>query len=116
MSKLKRLKRNTDFQKVYRYRKSFSSRTTVIYVKPNGEKFNRIGFSISKKVGNSVTRNRIKRFYIEVLITEKEKIKKGYDIVLIARREAAEMDFYTACREIRKVLMKSGLLKGNNNG
>ena len=55
------LKKNRDFQQVYKKGTSFANRYLVMYVMDNGLEINRVGISVSKKVGNSVVRHRVKR-------------------------------------------------------
>jgi ribonuclease P protein component len=87
------LKKNHDFKLVYNAKKSFANRLLVIYYLPNGRDFNRLGLSVSKKVGNSVTRNRIKRLIRESYRLNEDSIKKGYDIIVIARINAKKSDY-----------------------
>lgn len=65
-----------------------------MYVRENGTDQNRIGVVVSKKVGNSVVRHRIKRLVKENYRLTELSYKKGYDLVIVARRSAAEADFY----------------------
>jgi ribonuclease P protein component len=88
-----RLKKNEDFQKVYRKGRSRSDRSYVLYVLPNGMEINRLGVSVSKKVGNSVIRHRIKRLVKEAVRLNEPHFMKGFDIVVIARGAASTAGF-----------------------
>ncbi len=105
-----RLKKNREFRRVYRYGKTVVTRNIVLYYCPNGLGVNRVGFSISKKVGKSVVRNRIKRIYREAIRQVEEQLKKGYDFVLIARKPAVNVSFHEACKELYRVCRKKLLL------
>ncbi len=89
------LKKNSDFQDVYRHGRSFANRLLVMYVLPNqGSTSSRIGISVSKKVGNSVIRHRVKRLIRESHRLNRQKIAGGFDIVVIARNEAKNRDYW----------------------
>ncbi len=85
---------------MYRYGRTVVSRNIVLYYCPNGRVYNRIGFSISKKVGKSVVRNRIKRIYREAFKRVEKQLCKGYDFILIARKPAVDVTFHEACKEL----------------
>ncbi len=103
-----RLKKNSDFLRVYNKGKSYGCKNLVIYYLPNKENQFRAGFSISKKVGNAVTRNRIRRYLKESLICTKP-IGKGYDIIFIARKPANENSFFEIKRSVQYLFRKIGL-------
>lgn len=107
---LQRLKKNWDFRRVYRHGRTVVSQNIVLYYCPNGMEINRIGFSISKKVGKSVVRNRIKRRYREAFLMLEGQLHKGYDLVLIARKPAANVSFHEAFKELRNLCRKGQLL------
>ena len=76
---------NKDFLMLYKKGKYSSSKYSVIYVKPNGRPFNRLGITAGKKVGNAVCRNRAKRL-IRLAYREAEaQLPVGMDIVIVAR-------------------------------
>lgn len=104
-----RLKKNWEFKRVYRYGRTVVSKYIVLYYCPNGLTVNRIGFSISKKVGTSVVRNRIKRLLKEALLLLDIKLKKGFDLILIARNPSAELSFQETVRELH-ILCRKGHL------
>lgn len=89
-----RLTDKRDFQRVFHHGQSFANRYLVLYYlkNPTSEHF-RVGFSVSKKVGKAVVRNRVKRLLREAFRLEKERIKEPMDFVVIARPSAADLEF-----------------------
>lgn len=88
------LKKNSDFQEVYRRGRSFANKSLVMYVLPTGKDSpSRIGMSVSKKVGNSVVRHRVKRLIRESHRLNRHQIADGFDIVVIARNEAKNRNY-----------------------
>ena len=83
------LKKNRDFQLVYKQGTSFANRFLVMYVKKNQLGRNRIGISVSKKVGNSVVRHHLARLIRESYRLHEEEFQCGMDVVVIARRRPA---------------------------
>ena len=79
------LKKSADFRKVYNGRKSRADRYIVMYVLANGTGRNRLGISVSKKVGNSVSRNRARRLMREGFRGLSDGLDTGYDLIFIAR-------------------------------
>lgn len=79
------IKKNSDFQEVYKDGKSFANKYLVMYIKKNDLDRNRLGISISKKVGNSVVRHRITRLIRESYRLNEDMFNSGLDIVIIAR-------------------------------
>ena len=87
------LKNNREFGKVYNRRESFANKYLVMYLSPNCLDCSRIGISVSKKVGNSVVRHRITRLIRESYRLNKDNIKEGFDIVVVARNTAKDKGF-----------------------
>ncbi len=106
---LVRLRKNWEFKRVYRMGRKLSAKNSSMYYHKNGLEVNRFGFSISKKVGNSVCRHRIRRLYIESLRRMQKNVKKGYDFVVVARKSASYMD-YTGCKNEMEYLIKKARL------
>ncbi len=100
------LKKNDAFAAVYQEKKSFANRTLVMYVKKNGTDRNRFGFSVSKKVGNSVVRHHIARLLREAYRLNEEMFNSGLDIVVVARQSAKDAGFH----EIESALLHLGRL------
>ena len=82
------LKKSIDFKNVYNKGTSHANRFLVMYALANGTERNRIGISVSKKVGNSVVRHRITRLVREIYRLNEEMFQNGFDIVVIARVNA----------------------------
>ena len=102
------LKRNGDFRKVYAGGKSYANRYLVLYVLNNGTNGNRLGISVSKKVGNSVIRHRITRLIRESYRIREDLFNIGLDMVVVARKSAKDK----TCQEIESALLHLGKLHG----
>lgn len=88
------LKKNSDFQLVFKKGKSKANKYFVMYVLKNETDKNFIGISVSKKVGNSVVRHRIKRLLKESYRLHENMFNSGLNIVIIARKGSDELDFH----------------------
>lgn len=98
--------KNKDFQTIYKKGKSYANKYLVMYVLENKEEENRLGISVSKKVGNSVVRHRITRLLRESYRLQKNRFQTGYDIVVIARSNAKDKTY----GEIESALIHLGKL------
>ena len=98
--------KNKDFQIIYKKGRSYANKYLVMYVLKNKEEENRLGISVSKKVGNSVIRHRITRLIRESYRLNKNKFQLGHDIVVIARSNAKEKKY----NEIESALLHLGKL------
>ena len=102
------LKKNADFQNLYKSGKSFANKYVVMDVKENDLGINRIGISVSKKVGNSVVRHRVKRLILESYRLHEDMFNSSLDIVVLARSTAREVGY----AEIESALLHLGGLHG----
>jgi len=100
------LKKNHLFQFVYKNGRSYANKYFVMYVKENGTETNRIGISVSKKVGNSVVRHRVTRLVRESYRLQEAMFNSGLDIVIVARKSAASVSYM----DIEKSLLHLGKL------
>lgn len=107
---LGRIKKSWEFKKIYRYGRTVVSRNIVLYYCPNDLEINRLGFSIRKKVGKSVIRNRIRRIYREALLEVNKQLLKGFDFVIIARKPSTGVSFHDATKELYYLCKKAQLL------
>ena len=87
------LKNNRDFVNVYTSGRSYANKYLVIYTLKNNSDINRLGISVSKKVGNSVVRHRLKRLIKESYRLHEKMFNSGLDIVVIARKGSDACDF-----------------------
>ena len=104
------LKKNRDFQKVYREGTSLANRQLVMYILENGTDRNRLGISVSKKVGNSIVRHHITRLVRESYRLNEASYKKGYDMVVIARNAANGLGYFEIEKSLLHVSRKSGVI------
>ena len=100
------LKSNQNFQNVYKNGRSYANKYLVMYVLKNDLEKNRIGISVSKKVGNSVIRHHLTRLIRESYRLHEDVFDSGLDIVIIARNSAREIGFH----EVESALLHLGSL------
>lgn len=107
-----RLRNRADFSRVYRYGKSFANRQLVVYYSGRSEieRF-RLGVSASKKIGNAVVRNRMRRMLKEIVRLHEAEIRDHVDIILIVRNGAVGMEYKELEKSVLHVLRKASLLK-----
>ncbi len=105
-----RLTKNFEYIKVYQAGRRWSSPFFTVYIKENGLDTTRLGVSVSKRIGNSVVRNRIKRRLKEVFKKNTKKIKKGFDVVISAKKPARDADFWVVEKEVINLLKRGHML------
>ena len=88
------LKNRKEFGHVYQCGKSFANKYLVMYVLENQSNVNRLGISVSKKVGNSVVRHRITRLVREAYRLHQKELKSGYDFVVVARVNVKDCNYW----------------------
>ena len=98
MGRYESLKNYRDFRNVYNNGKSYANKYLVMYILENGTDINRVGISVSKKVGNSIVRHRLTRLIRESVRLNSDKVKNGYDIVIIARNGLKDKKYADAER------------------
>ena len=87
------LKKNYEFQNVYKNGKSYANKYLVMYIVENHTQKNKLGISVSKKVGNSVVRHRVTRLIRESYRLHENIFNSGLNIVVIARKSASEVSY-----------------------
>ena len=96
------IKKNRDFRFLYRKGKSAVTPILAMYARKNKNSANRIGITVSTKVGKAVVRNRVRRRIREAYRINESRFNSGYDIIVVARVRASEVGF----SEIEKSLLK----------
>lgn len=105
------LKRYADFQRVYKNGKSYANKYLVMYVYENRTDINRVGISVSKKVGNSIVRHRLMRIIRESVRLNSESLKEGYDIAIIARAALKDKKCADAAGAFMHLCRLQGILR-----
>lgn len=109
------LKKNFQFRFVYNRGKSIANKHFVMYVIKNRTQGNKLGISVSKKVGNSVVRSRVTRLIRESYRLNEKDIKSGYDIVVIARAAANGAPYEDVNRSLLHLFRKHKLYESNRD-
>jgi len=112
---MENLKKNEEFQKVYKIGKKAFGYYALVYIMKNNKEYNRCGYVVSKKTGNAVCRNRLKRLFREYYKEKDSLVQKGYDIVFIAKRNAGT-EFKTLKldkleKDLEKIFKRLGINK-----
>lgn len=110
MKNTQRIKLNRDFRRLYARGKSVAGGYIVIYRSANRYGVNRVGFAVSKHLGNAVMRNRTKRLMRESYRMLESRIKGASDMIIVARNRAAGKDFNSIVRDMEYVLRSLEIL------
>ncbi|GMQ58606.1 ribonuclease P protein component [Vallitalea sediminicola] len=111
MNRTESLKKRKDFKIVFNKGKSLANNYLVMYIYSNGDSINRLGISVSKKVGNSVVRHRVTRLVKENYRLNENRIKTGYNIVVIGRVNSLNANFKDIEKSLYNLLRKHNLLE-----
>lgn len=116
MQKRHRLRKTKDFATARREGKSWANNTLVLLARRTDNKYSRIGFSVSKRVGNAVVRNRIKRRLKEAARAEYlPRLNESWDLVVIARQDAANADYHHLNGALRRLLRRAKIINYRAN-
>ena len=106
------IKENSDFKRLYYRGKSVVKKRLVVYYRRNKEVYNRLGITVSPKIGCTVVRNRVRR-----LLKENYRVLQGlsesYDIVIVARSRSKDATHYQLGKDLRDALTECGILNGD---
>ena len=104
------LNKNHEFRRLYNKGKNAASRCVVVYCGRNGRAENRLGITVSAKLGDAVQRNRIRRRLKEIYRKNEQTLRTGYDIVIVARMQSRHVRFSELEASVLYLLKKLGLI------
>lgn len=105
------LKKNSDFRRLYSKGKSAVNPYVVVYCRRNREKHNRLGYTVSTKLGHAVVRNRVRRRLREIYRLNAPQLKSGYDIVIVARMRCVGAEYKKMEAAVLEAFKKLELLE-----
>ena len=105
------LKENHEFRRLYQKGKSAVGGGMVLYCRKNRLDHNRLGLTVSTKVGGAVVRNRVRRRLREIYRAERENLLPGYDLVVVARARCAGARYGQMERDFRALVRRLELRK-----
>ena len=111
MKESRSLTNRAQYTLVYRQGKVWANSLLVMKAMPNGLSLSRYGFSVTKKVGKAVQRNRLKRLLREIM--RLKSLRSGWDIVFMVRSVAVNTDYHQLERAVTKLLTRAQLLESN---
>ena len=114
MEKRFRLRANSDFLRVRREGRSWTHPLMVLCVLPNTLSHNRFGFSVSRRIGSAVARNRAKRHMREATRSFQEDVNQGLDMVLVARSPISCARYHQVERAVKTLFLRAGLLRADD--
>ncbi|MYK17638.1 ribonuclease P protein component [Candidatus Poribacteria bacterium] len=110
----RKLKKRSEFQRAYQDGGKYWNRYFVIYVRPTGFEHSRLGITVSKKVGNSVQRNRVKRLFRDSFRHLCPHLLAAYDIVGVGRTAATRLKCQEAANALCSLFRRASILNSAN--
>ncbi|MFC3932197.1 ribonuclease P protein component [Streptococcus dentapri] len=114
MKKTYRVKKNLDFQAIFKEGSSVANRKFVVYSLDKPQQHFRVGLSVSKKLGNAVTRNRVKRKLRHILMEFSPQLKT-HDFIVIARKGVEDLTYQEVKQNLKHVLSLAHLYQEGTN-
>jgi ribonuclease P protein component len=115
MRKRYRLRTDAQFKRVRGGGRSWANPLVVLYALRNDEGVTRVGFSVSKRIGKAVTRNRVKRLLREAIRLRFPDIVQGYDLVVIARGPIANAPWREIVAAVDQLLLRSRMVSSGQD-
>ncbi len=110
MKKRNILKENRDFNRIIKSVKPLNAGDYLIYVEKNQSNIYHFGFSVGKKIGNAVTRNKIKRQLKNIL--DEKNYKNGFNCIIIVKKGILDKSFQQRKDDLLKAIKKLDIVKG----
>ena len=102
---------NYDFRRTYRKGRSAAEPCLVVYARRNNTRENRVGFTVSKKLGCAVVRNRVRRRLREIYRLNEQALRSGFDLVVVARGRSVNAEYRRLEREFLSACAGLSLLR-----
>jgi ribonuclease P protein component len=109
---MQRLLRPADFQRLYAQGEVVRNQLVVLHYLANGQEVSRIGYSVSKKLGNAVVRNRVKRRLREAVRSVADEIEPGYDLIMSARVRCRRAEYWEIVEAVVNAVTRAGVWRG----
>lgn len=113
MNKKYILKSNNDFQRIIDNNKPYKYKEYIIYLEKTNNEFYKFGFSVGKKIGKAVIRNKIKRQLRNIV--SKKDYQKGFNCIIIVNSSILTKDYNEMSNDLFKIFNDLKLFKGENN-
>jgi len=110
------LKKPHEFRRAYSKGKSAACQFFIVYCRPNGRRYSRLGITATTKLGNAVLRNRIRRRIRETYRLNEARLARGFDVVVVARSDAEDGDFAQLGRELIRLSKRLGFAAQQSEG
>jgi len=110
------LKKNHEFRRLYNKGTSAASQCAIVYCRRNGRAENRLGVTVSTKLGGAVQRNRIRRRLKEIYRLNEEKLLSGFDVVIVARMRSRFAEFTELESSVLYLFKKLKIMRDNGTG
>lgn len=111
MDKRYRLRNNREFKLVYNNGKNYWNRNLILYKRKNDLEVTRLGITLTKKFGNAVLRNKTRRRLSEIYRQKLDRLKDGYDLVIIPKKNVTELSTRELESALEHILKISKMLK-----
>ncbi len=111
VERIERLRKNEEFHRVFKLGKAFVGDKIVVYKLENGLSYNRVGITVSRKLGGAVERNRLKRIVREAWRAREGELRRGFDLVVVPRMKAKTASFWEICKELQELLEKCNVIE-----
>ena len=106
----RKLSKTSEFKKVFSEGRRIEGKNLIIFILKNDYNFNRPGIIIKKETGKAVIRNKIKRWLREAFQLTNKKLSPGYDIIMLAKNNIKESDYFDICHDLENLFYKGKLL------
>lgn len=106
------LRKNKQFQGIYRYGRSYANRYIVLYLLPEKGEMTKVGFAAGKRLGNAVVRNRVKRLLRETFRLNRGRLKPGMKLLLVGRKPITSVKQADVGRAFEDLCRKARILQG----